>query len=82
MERLVAINERGHRIGEGHRNAKLSDVEVERIRMMHEEGMFYEDIAKAVGLSVCAVGRICRYERRGQTPAAYKVVHVPDQNEA
>lgn len=36
MQKTVAVNEAGLRIGEDHPNAKLTDGEVERIRSLHE----------------------------------------------
>lgn len=78
MRKTVAVNEAGLRIGEDHPNAKLTDAEVERIRSMHEAGMSYELLAEKFEVSKWAVGRICRYERRAQTPAGFKRVHVPD----
>lgn len=76
MQKTVAVNERGLRIGEDHPNAKLTDAEVERIRSLHEDGMSYEALAEKFEVSNWAIGRICRYERRAQTPANFKAVHV------
>lgn len=78
MQKTVAVNEVGLRIGEDHPNAKLTDAEVERIRSLHEDGMSYEALAEKFEVSKWAIGRICRYERRAQTPADFKRVHVPD----
>lgn len=77
MRKTVAVNEAGLRIGEDHPNAKLTDAEVELIRQLHEEGMSYETLAEKFEVSKWAIGRICRCERRSQTPAAFKEVHVP-----
>ena len=78
MQRTVAVNDAGLRIGEDHPNAKLTDAEVERIRSLHEDGMIYEVLAEKFEVSKWAIGRICRYERRAQTPANFKNVHVLD----
>lgn len=78
MQKTVAVNDAGLRIGEDHPNAKLTDAEVELIRQLHEEGVSYETLARKFEVSKWAVGRICRYERRAQTPATFKKVHVPD----
>lgn len=80
MQRLVAVNERGRRIGEDHPLARLTDGEVELIRQLHEEGMSYAVLAEKFEVSRWAIGRICRYERRAQTPAAFNKVHVADGN--
>lgn len=79
MQKTVAVNDAGLRIGEGHPNAKLTDAEVERIRSLHEDdGMSYDTLAEKFEVSKWAIGRICRYERRAQTPANFKAVHVLD----
>ncbi len=74
MTLAVAVNDAGLRIGEDHPNAKLTDAEVERIRSLHEEGMGYEAIAEKYEVSKWCIGRICRYERRGQTTARWKTI--------
>lgn len=71
---LVAVNEDGLRIGESHPRAKLSDDDVELIRSLAEDGMCYRVIAQKFEISRVTVGRICRYERRGQTVARFKNV--------
>ncbi|MDR3004427.1 MAG: hypothetical protein LBV14_09350 [Acidovorax sp.] len=74
--KYVAINELGRRIGEGHHNAILTDAEVELLRDLREiDGMSYSVLAEKFEISKWAVGRICRYERRAQTPARYERVH-------
>jgi len=76
VEKTVAVNERGLRIGEDHQNAKLTDAEVELIRRLHEDGVSYETLAEKFEVSKWAIGRICRYERRAQLVANFKQVHV------
>lgn len=71
------MNEAGLRIGEDHPNAKLTDAEVELIRSLHKSGMSYTTLARKFEVSREAIGRICRYERRGQTPMNFKKVHMP-----
>ena len=78
MQKTVAVNDAGLRIGEDHPNAKLTDAEVERIRSLHEDGMSYGALAEKFEVSRWAIGRICRYERRAQTPGRFKNVHVLD----
>jgi predicted DNA-binding protein (UPF0251 family) len=75
--RKVAVNESGLRIGEDHPNAKLTDAEVEQIRLLHKSGMGYGTLAEKYEVSKWAIGRICRYERRAQTPVNFNQVHVP-----
>ena len=50
--------------GERHHAAKLSDEAVREIRALNARGVSYVDLAEAFGLSVSAVGKICRFERR------------------
>ena len=76
MQKTVAVNDAGLRIGEDHPNAKLTDAEVERIRSLHEDGMSYEALAEKFEVSKWAIGRICRYERRGQFVVDFKAVPV------
>lgn len=78
-EAAVRVNEAGLRIGEDHQNAKLTDADVERIRDLHEnDGMTYRALAEKFEVSWHCIGRICRYERRAQTPADWKTIWVPD----
>lgn len=79
MQKTVAVNEAGLRIGEDHPNAKLTDSEVERIRQLHEHGMTYGTLAEKFEVSKWTIGRICRYERRAQTVMNFKTVHVPQE---
>ena len=75
MQKTVAVNEAGLRIGEDHPNAKLTDAEVERIRDLHEfDGMTYKALAEKFEVSKWCIGRICRYERRAQRPTNWKTI--------
>lgn len=58
------ISELNKACGDYHGKAKLSDDDVERIRMLHEHGVSYGIIARCYGVSKESVGRICRFERR------------------
>ena len=72
---FVAVNEQGYRIGASHHNARIPDDVIDKIRDMHEdEGIGYRKIAKALGLSKNFVAKVCRYERRAQTPDRWKRV--------
>ena len=73
---LVAVNDAGIRIGQDHQRAVLSDAEVELMRQLAEGGMAYSELARMFEVSKYTVGRICRYERRAQTPAGFKRVHI------
>ena len=71
MKRLFGVNEIGLRVGEDHPRATLTDHDVELIRQLADGGMLYRDIAEKFDISKFTVGRICRYERRGQTVHHY-----------
>lgn len=77
---VVALNDGGYRIGETHHRAVLTDHEVDLLRELREEGFSYDWLAEKFEISIWTVGRICRYERRAQTPARYRRVHKAHQN--
>lgn len=74
MKKIVAINERGLRVGEDHQNAKLTNEEVEAIRDLHSEGLSYKTLAKKFEVSKSLIAAICRFERRAETPARWKEI--------
>ena len=77
MKKLIPINDLGHRIGEHHQKAKLSDQDVEWIRQLHEEhGISYPKLAAKFEISERMIGCICRYERRNQHVAGFKTIEV------
>lgn len=78
MKRIVRVNDRGLRIGEDHQNALLTDAEVDLIRRLHLGGMGYATLSEKFEVSIWAIGRICRYERRAQTVAGFKTMHVSE----
>jgi DNA invertase Pin-like site-specific DNA recombinase len=69
---LVALNEKGLRVGETHVNAKLTDAQVEQIREANTQGVSYRLLADRFGHSKSAIAKICRYERRNQIPVNWK----------
>lgn len=75
---MVAVNERGIRIGEDHPNAKLTDSEVEMVRELRLGGMTYQLLAEKFEISKSSVAWICTYGRRAQVALTWKAVHVPD----
>lgn len=78
-KQYVGVNAHGLRIGENHQRALISDHDVELIRELAEGGMRYTEIAEKFEISKVTVGRICRYERRGQTVAGFKCTYDPDK---
>ena len=73
--KLLELNAHGLRIGENHPRALISDHDVELIRELAEGGMRYAEIAAKFEISKVTVGRICRYERRGQTVEKFKCTY-------
>lgn len=65
----VAYTAHGRRCGESHPRAKYSDVEVDTMRWLHEQGLSYAEIAAKWDdelhfASVHTVRAICEYQRR------------------
>lgn len=73
---LIAVNERGYRIGQGHHHCKITDAEVELIRKLREgdNPMSYRNIAKKFEISASGVHAIANYNRRGHTVTRWKQV--------
>ena len=79
---IVAVNEKGKRIGSSHHNAKHSDELVDAIRDMHEDqNVGYRKLAEIFGLPRATIQKICTYERRAQTPDRYKTIREEDTDE-
>ncbi len=79
MQKTVAVNESGLRIGEDHQRAKLTEHEVELMRKLHEdEAMGYSRLTKVFDVSRTTVRRICNYQMRNQSASRFKTVHIPD----
>ncbi|ESQ73720.1 hypothetical protein [Asticcacaulis sp. AC402] len=75
MKRFVAVNEFGRIIGEGHKDAKLTDADVDMIREFHEaEGWGYRRLAKTFDVCKSTIRKIVKYETRAQTPDRFKTV--------
>jgi len=72
--KLVAVNDRGQRIGETHPQAKYSNGEVAAVLALRDQGMTYTQIARACEMPKSTVACICRGDRRCQTPDRYMTV--------
>lgn len=70
--RMLAVNERGQRIGDSHPRAVLSDRDVELVLELRAEGYSLGWIARKMECSKSQVGRIVRGDQRGQVPAAFR----------
>jgi len=71
--RLIGVDENGYRVGESHHHAKLTDVQVEQIRLLYEEGFIgYRTLARWFNVPRSTISGICRYRRRVGVLAAFK----------
>lgn len=78
MKRIViALSQKGIRLGEDHQHAKLTNHDVDLIRDLHEQGMTYRVIAEKFECSKSTIAGICQYRRRAETPHRWKTVAVP-----
>ena len=68
----IGVNETGRRVGEGHPRAKLTDHEVELIRVLHEQGWGYRRLAEKFDITRGHAHRICAYASRVQAPVRFK----------
>ena len=71
MQKVIALNESGRRIGEGHPLARLSDAEVDLIHELREAGMSYGELAARFGVSKSCIAHILTGRRRGEVPATW-----------
>jgi hypothetical protein len=78
VQKIVAIGENGLRIGEDHPRAKLSNHDVDRLLELRDEGWSYTRLSEAFEISRRGVRDICTGRRRCQTPVAFRVVRIPD----
>lgn len=76
--KLRAVNQVGRVIGQDHGRAVLTDADVDRMRLIHEEfdvgdpqHTGYRKLARMFDCSVSLVKRICRYEIRHQQVTRY-----------
>ena len=76
MKRTIQLNEHGRRINEDHHNAKLTDFDVVMIRQLRDDGMTYREIAHKFEVSYTLIGKIIRFEHRGQIAMRFKRVDV------
>lgn len=82
MQKTVAVNERGLRIGEDHQNARYTNAEIEIVLTLRDEDKSYGEIARLVEMPKSTVRDICTGRRRCQYPADFKTVRVPEEQQA
>jgi hypothetical protein len=73
---LLAVNEQGHRVGEDHQRAKLTNHEVDLIHEMRDQGMSFGQIAMVMDIARATAAKICSGERRSQVIARFKVIRT------
>lgn len=75
-KRIVAIGDKGARVGEDHGRARLTNHEVDLIRALHAAGMGYRKLAKKFEVSRTTVADIVKNRRRTTTPVGWKTVRI------
>lgn len=74
-KRMVAINDKGIRIGEDHPGAKLTNADVERLLRLREETSWgYKRLAEIFDVSPSQVRRIVQGTHRGQAAMGYRAI--------
>lgn len=76
MQKSIAFNESGRRIGEGHPRAKLLDHEVEQVLALLDAGLSYAEVAAKFDVSKSCIAHIATGRRRGQAVARLARVSV------
>ena len=66
MQKLVALNENGRRVGEHHPGAKLTDAEVSLLLELREQGYSYAWLARKFDVSKSCARWICTGRNRSQ----------------
>lgn len=71
------VDAKGNPLGEVHHRAKLSDEDVEFIRLIYAEGFCsYSTLALVFGVGKSTIHDIVTFRRRAATPEAYKTVEI------
>lgn len=76
MRRVVAVNERGLRIGEDHQCAKLTNAEVELMLELREQGWSYRRLALSFEISKSHARYIVKGRWRSQCAMGWKTLAV------
>jgi hypothetical protein len=74
MQKLVALNENGRRVGQAHPRAKLLDSEVDQVLALLDAGLSYAEVAVKFDVSKSCIAHIATGRRRGQ--AVCRVVRM------
>lgn len=76
MQKHVALNENGRRVGESHPRAKLLDSEVDLVLELLADGLSYAAVAGKMDVSKSCIAHIASGRRRSQTVARLVRVSV------
>jgi len=69
---MIAVNERGYRVGESHHNAKYTNHEIDLVWRMRMEGLSYGKLAAILEMPKSTIASILRGYRRCQFAESYK----------
>lgn len=72
--KIVAVNEAGHRIGETHQRAKISDHDLGLLLRLHDEGWGSRRLSAKFDIPRRTVRDYLRGRIRAQAPARWKLV--------
>lgn len=75
-KRLVAVNERGHVVGESHGRAVLTDHDVDLVFALREDGMSIGKIAKAMEVSKGCIQHILEGRNRSHVVVTWRRVSL------
>lgn len=70
--RIIAFGDTGHRIGEGHQNAVLSDADVDLVFELREAGLSLREIGEKFGVQKAAIWKILHGYTRGEVPSEWR----------
>ena len=75
----IAVNDLGYRIGESHPQNSIPDIVVDAIRELRDDyNLGYGTLSiifSSHKIRRETIGKICRYEIRGQTPDRWKTIY-------
>lgn len=72
--RMVAVNDRGLRIGESHPRSVLTDAEVDLLLELRDAGLTLGVLAAKFDVSKGCVAKIVSGQRRGQVAAEWRAL--------
>lgn len=61
---MITRNHTGHRMGQSHQHAKLTDEQVREMRRLHDEGVGYGTLAFFFACGASTARDICKYWTR------------------